>query len=173
MKVKQGRFIRIYRFIFCQNYMMLQLVTPPPFHLRQCITLVAVSEGLLLLDIGWFVFFLNKCGNARYFTNVWLIVLTAYWVTYSVIIADWWRPNTGNVPYTTFFSCHLYINKMTHAKLVPVPHLKSNMNSLIYGRFHLVVTLGPAEQARCRLNCVIWTLTPTLVLLAQDHELLW
>ena len=28
-----------------------------PFHLSQCIDLIAVAEGWLLLDIGWFVLF--------------------------------------------------------------------------------------------------------------------
>ena len=30
----------------------LDFVTPPPPHLRQCITLFAVAEGLMLIDIG-------------------------------------------------------------------------------------------------------------------------
>ena len=33
----------------------------PHPHLRQCIALFAVAEGWLLLDIGWFVLFLDIC----------------------------------------------------------------------------------------------------------------
>ena len=36
-----------------------------------------------------------------------------------------------------------------------------------------IVTLVPAEQARYQIKLRIWTLTPTLVVLAKDLELLW
>ena len=40
--------------------MMFPLVLyPPPPILRLCIALFAVAEGWLLLDIGWFVLFLE------------------------------------------------------------------------------------------------------------------
>ena len=38
-------------------------------------------------------------------------------------------------------------------------------------KVRIIVTLVPAEQGR--LNCVTWTLTPTLVGLTQDRELFW
>ena len=42
-----------------ENYTMVPLVfvLPPPPLLRLCITLIAVAEGWLLLDIGLFVLF--------------------------------------------------------------------------------------------------------------------
>ena len=52
---------RVHRFILCQNYMMFPLVlNPPPPILRLCIDLFAVAKGWLLLDIGWFVLFLQN-----------------------------------------------------------------------------------------------------------------
>ena len=51
---------RVHRFILCLNYMMIPLVLYPLPLLRQCIATFTVAEGWLLLDIGWFILFLNS-----------------------------------------------------------------------------------------------------------------
>ena len=63
-------FIRVHSFILCQNYTMFLLVlNPPPPILRLNIAYFAVAEGWLLLDIGWFVLFLNIFKHVSIFVK--------------------------------------------------------------------------------------------------------
>ena len=53
---------RVHRFMLCQNVVVFPLVLYPPLPvLGLCVALFAVAEGWLLLDIGWFVLFLERC----------------------------------------------------------------------------------------------------------------
>ena len=81
-------------------------VTPPPPHLRQCISLYTVAEGWLSLDIGWFVLF------SRWF-SMWLYILPSKNL-------NWTRHLNRGYAYKEIYSAKKRFSPDDHTRISPL-----------------------------------------------------